>query len=126
MGLVRVRDAAPGAPGYEFEIELSSAVLTASELIRGRVIAELARTAGERHLRPLVEQSPEERSLNGPRPGPRAPDPEQAVGRALAAFEAGRYVVLVDGRQVQSADELVRLTPDSEVTFVRLVPLRGG
>lgn len=121
-----MRDAAPGAPDNEFDLELNSAVLSVAEVIRGRVTAELARGAGAMNLRPLVEPSADERLLNGPRRGREAPDLEREVARALSAFRAGRYVVLVDGRQVESADELVTLTPDSEVTFVRLVPLRGG
>jgi hypothetical protein len=126
MGLVRVRDEAPGAPDVEVEIDLESADLTVAELIRGRVTAELARGASPVGYRPLVEQSGEERLLNGPRPPRETPDLEHSVARALSAFQAGRFVLLVDGRQVESAEEVVRLTPSSEVTFLRLLPLRGG
>jgi hypothetical protein len=126
VGLVRLRDEAPGAPGFELEVELDSAALTVAELIRGRVTAELARSGLDPGYRPLVEQSAEERQLNGPRPQPAAPDLETAVARGLSAFEAGRFVLLVDGRQLTSADEVVTLTTSSEVTFLRLTPLRGG
>lgn len=128
MGLVRVQDKAPGATDFEFELELNldAADLTAAELIRGRVTTEVARTAADPDYRPLVEQSAEERRLNGPRPKRAAPDLERAVASALSAFEVGRFVLLVDGRQVQSADEVLRLTPSSQVMFLRLLPLRGG
>jgi hypothetical protein len=126
VGLVRVRDAAPGAPDIELEIELDTADLTVAELIRGRVTSELVRHAADPGYRPLVEQSPEELQLNGPRPSLATPDLERAVGRALSAFEAQRFLLLVDGHQLTSADEVVRLTPASDVTFLRLLPLRGG
>lgn len=126
MGTVRVRDEALGAPAFEFEIVLDAAELTVAELIAGRVTAELVRSAADPGYRPLVDQSADERLLNGPRPSRVAPDRELAVARALSAFEAGRFVMLVDGRQVESADDVVSLTPSSEVRFVRLLPLRGG
>jgi len=45
---------------------------------------------------------------------------------AVEAFERGRLVVLVDGRQRESLDEVVELSPASDVAFIRLVPLAGG
>jgi hypothetical protein len=53
-------------------------------------------------------------------------DPEQAVGAALQAFEDGFYLVSLDGAQQKSLDQQVFVRPDSQVTFVRLVPLVGG
>ena len=53
-------------------------------------------------------------------------DPQQAVGTALLAFEDGFYFVFLDGAQQKSLDQTVFVRPDSQVTFVRLVPLVGG
>jgi hypothetical protein len=53
-------------------------------------------------------------------------DPQQAVGAALLAFEDGFYFVFLDGSQQKSLDQTVFVRPDSQVTFVRLVPLVGG
>jgi hypothetical protein len=127
-----VRDQAPGAPdlelelALELELELDAAELTVAELIRGRVTMELARAAADPGYRPLVEQSADELLLNGPRPDRAAPSPDVAVVRALEAFARGRFMVLVDGRQASSAGEVLRLEPDSQVVFLRLLPLRGG
>jgi hypothetical protein len=53
-------------------------------------------------------------------------DPEAEVQKALRAFVAGTYSILVSGRQVERLDEVVAFTPGSKVVFVRLVPLAGG
>ena len=53
-------------------------------------------------------------------------DAGQAVGAALQAFEDGLYFVFLDGAQQTSLGQTVFLKPDSQVTFVRLVPLVGG
>lgn len=46
--------------------------------------------------------------------------------RALKAFTANGLVVLVGDRQLTELDEEVDLTADTEVTFLRLIPLVGG
>ena len=46
--------------------------------------------------------------------------------RALDAFAAGAFLLLVDDRQVESAEEPVRLSDGTVVTFLRLTPLVGG
>ena len=125
MGAVTVRDQAPGAPDFELEIELDSVEVTAAELIRGRVTAELARVGGT-VPRPIVPVSEVEQALNGPRRDGRHLDLREETDRALHAFSKGRFVLVVDGRQITAADELISLSPDSKVTFVRLVALRGG
>ncbi len=46
--------------------------------------------------------------------------------RALKAFTANGLIVLVGDRQVTELDEEVEVTADTEVTFLRLIPLVGG
>ena len=53
-------------------------------------------------------------------------DPQTAVDTALQAFEDGLYFVFVDGDQVLTLDDPVRLGPGSRLSFVRLVALAGG
>jgi hypothetical protein len=122
--LVTVRDEAPGASTFDLELEFASAEVTAAELIRGRVMAELGR-AGAVVPRPLVAWSEEELALNGPR-GRREVEVEVEVARALDAFERGRFILLVDGQQIERDDEAVALSATTAVTFLRLVPMRGG
>lgn len=53
-------------------------------------------------------------------------DWEQQADRAIEAFERSGFFVLVDDRQVTELDEELDLAPDSDIRFVRLVPLVGG
>ncbi len=53
-------------------------------------------------------------------------DPQAAVETALLAFQDGLYMVFVDGERQSTLDDALQIRPDSQVTFVRLVPLAGG
>jgi len=53
-------------------------------------------------------------------------DPETEVQKALRAFEAGSYLILIDGRQVERLDEELTFAPGVKVMFLRLMPLAGG
>lgn len=57
---------------------------------------------------------------------PPAPEVDEAVGAALLAFEDGLYLVAIDGREIKDLDAQVFVTPDSRVTFIRLVFLAGA
>jgi hypothetical protein len=48
------------------------------------------------------------------------------VHRAIRAFEAGSYIILVNGQQVESLDEELTLSMNTKVIFLRLMPLVGG
>jgi hypothetical protein len=53
-------------------------------------------------------------------------DWERQADIAEQAFDHNGYVMLVHDRQVDSLDELVDLTDDPEIVFIRLLPLAGG
>ena len=53
-------------------------------------------------------------------------DDEAAVGAALQAFEDGIYLVIIDEEEQRDLEKEIWLTPDSKVTFLRLVMLAGG
>lgn len=57
---------------------------------------------------------------------PAAADPERAVAVALEAFEDGLYLVVLDGSERRSLDEVVRLGEESHVVFLRLTFLAGA
>jgi hypothetical protein len=89
----------------------------------------------ERRLTRILSQAEIERGvavgkidMGGHDPGesPQEVDAGQAVGAALQAFEDRFYYVFLDGVQQESLDQPVFLKPDSQVTFLRLVPLAGG
>ena len=53
-------------------------------------------------------------------------DEERAVEAAFSTFRDGLYFVFIDDVQVESLDAPVSLRPESELLFLRLVPLAGG
>ena len=53
-------------------------------------------------------------------------DVDAAVANALLAFEDGLYLVIIDEVERRSLDEVVRLTEDSQLAFVRLTFLAGA
>lgn len=54
------------------------------------------------------------------------PDPEQAGYIALEAFKQNAFFVIIDGEQREDLAEELLLRDDSEVEFIRLMPLIGG
>jgi hypothetical protein len=54
------------------------------------------------------------------------PDVELEIARALRGFELRVFRVVVDGEMLMELDDELILTPDSKVTFLRLMPLVGG
>lgn len=64
--------------------------------------------------------SPEARNLN------HRVDVEDAVEVALQAFEDGLYLVIIDEMECRDLEQIVHLTSDSTITFVRLTFLAGA
>lgn len=52
--------------------------------------------------------------------------PGRAVATALQAFEDGLFYVFVDGKQREELDDLVEVSSQTMLRFVRLAPLAGG
>lgn len=103
--------------------------LTVRELIRLRVYQEV-QTYNEQqseYFNGLVQPTDAERTLNGYRLSrPRFLDWEQQYERALEAFEQNGFIVLVGNRQMERLEEVMTITADLPVSFLKLVPLVGG
>ncbi|MEM9764517.1 MAG: hypothetical protein AAF968_18760 [Pseudomonadota bacterium] len=125
---LRIRDCVLASPAvHEFVISIREHRLTLGELIAERVRAECDSRQWGDGAAPLVSPGPVEAALNASASKERpVPDPEAEVAKALAAFEANGFVVLVDDRQVEHLESNVTVEPDTVVTFLRLVPLVGG
>jgi hypothetical protein len=119
----------PGPRSAVATITLPEAGTTTRELIRGRVRQEV-----ERHnqsmpelFQGLVQPEESEQILNGFRMKTKRPlDWQVQYERACASFERNGFLLFVDGHQVGELDERIELRPESEVQFVKLVPLVGG
>ena len=119
----------PGQRSSAATVTVEQARTTTRELIRSRVRQEV-----ERHNQflpevfcGLVQPEESEQILNGFRMRVKRPlDWEVQFERACSSFGRNGFLVLVDGRQVTELDERIDLRSDSEIQFVKLVPLVGG
>jgi hypothetical protein len=103
--------------------------MTVRELVRLRVREEVARhnARPSHHFRGLVRPDDAEIELNGYRlRSARRLDWERQAEIAERAFARNGYFVLVGDRQVGDLDEVVDLSADPELVFVKLVQLVGG
>ncbi|MEV5978163.1 hypothetical protein [Streptomyces sp. NPDC052114] len=130
MGMVTfVDETTSGERGTAWRLEVAEERLALRELVRRRVFQEVAeynaRTPGV--FRGLVRPTDAEQTLNGyALRTPRRMDPERQFERAVDAFGRNGFLVLVGERQVEDLDAQVELSPGTEVTFLKLVPLVGG
>jgi hypothetical protein len=53
-------------------------------------------------------------------------DAAEQRARAVEAFERSGFFVLVDDRQLERLDDEIVVRPETEVRFVKLLPLVGG
>jgi hypothetical protein len=59
-------------------------------------------------------------------PAPGRIDWEQQADRALDAFRRNGFFILIDARQVTDLEEVLELTAESDIGFLRLVQPVGG
>ncbi|WP_341718928.1 hypothetical protein QQG74_03920 [Micromonospora sp. FIMYZ51] len=125
-----VDESTAGARTPAWALRIFEERLTLRELIRRRIHQEVAEyhaaTPAPRRL--LVQPTRTEQALNGD-PAERSPrrvDPARQVALAEEAFGRNGFVVLVGDRQVEELDDELDLRRDTEVTFLKLVPLVGG
>lgn len=130
MTSVTFRDETPAGLAVEaFTVPDLPGELTVRELIRIRVREEVARhnAAPGRRFNGLVRPDGAEADLNGYLlRDARKIDWERQAAVAERAFVANGFVMLVGDVQVEELDELVDLSGDPELVFIRLVPLAGG
>ncbi len=121
-----------------FSLKLASERVPAREILASHVRAEIerlneaARRNREKHDRVasflVGPHSHEvERRLNrkGSR-GHQPLEPDVEITAAVGGVEAKQVIMLFDDREVTDLDELLTVTDDSTVTFLRLVPSIGG
>ncbi len=131
MGVtVTIRDqAAAGGTSGTYTLADFTPGTTLRDVIRTRVREEVA----EHNARPsrcfsgLVMPDGARTTPDGfVLPNPRRIDWERQADAAIEAFLHNGFVVLVGDRQVTDLDEQLHLSADTEVRFIRLVPLAGG
>lgn len=119
----------PGARSEARVVTVPQTATTPRELIRCRIREEVERhnESPAQVFHGLVQPEESELILNGFRLQTRRPLCWEAqFERACASFLRNGFLLIVDGRQVSQLDELIELQPESDVQFVKLVPLVGG
>ncbi|MGK7906956.1 MAG: hypothetical protein AB4040_06960 [Synechococcus sp.] len=118
-----------GGDGPIFVLDFLTERITVRELIRSRVYQEVKNynTKQTEYFHGLVQPTEAEQTLNGFRlRNPRQIDWEKQFGQAITAFQGNGFIILVDDEQVTELEEEIAVTPETTVTFLKLVPLVGG
>ena len=113
----------------ETPISFDSELTTVRAIITARVGAEVDAYNNRlpEYYQGLVQPSDAENTLNGYRlRNRRKIDPEQQCTVALDAFSKNGYFVLIDNIQAESLDQMIVLTDQTDISFVKLTPLIGG
>lgn len=121
--------ASVGKADYVITLRLSSTRLTARDLIRERVrqeVEDFNRKQSDLY-NGLVQPTDTERTLNGFKFRERRTlDWQEQFAKAIEGFERNAFILLVDESQVDDLDHVIPISPQTQVTFVKLVPLVGG
>ncbi len=122
-------ETAAGQKTNTFTLDCLTERMTVRELIRARIYQEVQDYNQKRpeYFRGLVEPTNAERVLNGYKlKAKRKIDWREQYNRALEAFGRNGFFVLVGEKQAESLDQEFEVEVDTEVSFVKLVPLVGG
>ncbi len=122
-------ETAAGQRTNTFTLDCLTERITVRELIRARIYQE-AQDYNQRepeYFCGLVEPTNAERVLNGYKlRAKRKIDWQEQYERALGAFSRNGFFVLVGDKQAESLDQEFEVNVETEVSFVKLVPLVGG
>jgi hypothetical protein len=103
--------------------------VTIKEIITERVkheVEEYNNTSPE-YFKGLIEPSEAEKTLNGFKLKKlKKIDSEKQVYVALDAFLKNAYFLLIDNIQSESLEQKVKLSENTEISFIKLTPLVGG
>jgi len=127
---ITIRDESVGGELLSsFTLECLSETMSVREIIRARVYQEVG-DYNQREtevFRGLVEPVATEQRLNGVRLRQPAPiDWERQYEKAMEGFRGNAFFVLVNDRQAESLDETFTVAVDTEISFIKLLPLVGG
>lgn len=118
-----------GKTDFVITIDLIAQSLTARDLIRERVKQEVEdfNTRQPELFRGLVQPTDTERTLNGFKlRRTRTLDWKEQFEMAIEGFHRNAFILLIDDLQVEDLDQVIALSPETSVTFLKLVPLVGG
>jgi hypothetical protein len=122
-------ETATGKPIREIPVSFANALTTVKDIIIARVKAEVEAYNEElpEYFQGLVQPSNAEQTLNGYKLRERRKiDAEKQWLIALEAFKKNGYFILIDNIQAESLEQMVVVSENSNISFVKLTPLVGG
>lgn len=119
----------PGKKTRVLTLESMEARISVRDLIRMRIYEEVQdfNRSKKETFNGLVQPTDTEKTLNGYKlKKNRVVSFQEQFEKAVEAFKRDGFLILVDNRQVTELDDAIDLGADTEVSFVKLVPLVGG
>lgn len=113
----------------EINLEFATELVTVQDIITGRVMKEVENYNSKlpAYFNGLIEPSDAEKTLNGYKLKPKKIiDAEKQVYVALDAFQRNVFFVLIDNLQSESLEQMVELSKNTTISFIKLTPLVGG
>jgi hypothetical protein len=118
-----------GGNNQGFTLDVPTESITVRELIRARVYREVREynIRQPEYFRGLVQPTGAERTLNGFKVRRwRRIDPEEQFETAIESFYRNGFLILVNAQQVDELEEEIEASPETTVTFLKLLPLVEG
>jgi hypothetical protein len=122
-------ETAARAVTHSIPVSFSSELVAVKDIIRARVYADVEAYNNKlpEYFMGLVQPKAAELTLNGYKMKQRRKvDPEIQFQTAMDAFAKNGYFVLIDNIQAESPDQMIVVTPQTDISFVKLTPLVGG
>ena len=113
----------------EIELEIAGQEMAVKDIIEMRVEREVENynQRTDKFFNGLVVPTDAEKTLNGYKMKRNAKiDAEKQVYLALAAFQKNGYFVLIDDVQSETLDQVVKISENTKISFIKLTPLIGG
>lgn len=103
--------------------------ITVREIIETRVTREVEKyneTCSD-YYNGLVQPDETEVTLNGYKMNKtRRINPEEQCRKAIDGYKSNSYIILINNSQPESLDELIEIDENTEISFIKLIPLVGG
>jgi hypothetical protein len=110
----------------QVELILPSLTLSVGDLIAAKVFQEVGECRSGQRLALSGEYWTEKELLAGAEDAAVPGEAAHEASRAQQAFAERAYMVVVDDERVFGLDERLTLDPESQVEFIKIMPMVGG
>ncbi|PCJ54623.1 MAG: hypothetical protein COA79_21820 [Planctomycetota bacterium] len=110
-------------------LEFTSSLITVDEIIKKRIYQEVTEhnAKGNSIFRGLVQPNKAEIMLNGKKQEKKKKiDWEVQYKAAIESFKTNGIILLINNKQADSLEQEFEIKLDTEISFLKLVPLVGG